>query len=105
MMIMVPSGVPESLVVKSLEVFHIKRPGAPISGIRYESLNEGLVVWILHVGPYDAEGANFGAVVQRVHATQVKRSSSLVLASASSPSLGGHRHLRDRFAGAPWRSR
>jgi len=56
MMIMVPPQVPESLVVKSLEDFHIKKPGAPISRIRYESLNEGLVVQILHVGPYDAEG-------------------------------------------------
>lgn len=56
MMIMVPPQVPEPLVTAALAEFRAKKSDAPVSRIRYESLNEGLVVQILFVGPYDAEG-------------------------------------------------
>jgi hypothetical protein len=56
MMIMVPAELPHSLVLSALEDYQGKKPSAPVSRVRFESLTEGLVVQILHIGPYDAEG-------------------------------------------------
>lgn len=56
MMIMVPAELPRSLVLSALEEYQNKKPGAPVSRVRIDSLTEGLVVQVLHIGPYDAEG-------------------------------------------------
>jgi hypothetical protein len=56
MMIMVPAELPRSFVMSAREAYRDKKPGAPVERVRFESLTEGLVVQILHIGPYDAEG-------------------------------------------------
>lgn len=56
MMIMVPSHLSKSFVAQAKNAFHDKKADADVSKLRFDSLNEGLSVQTLHLGPYDAEG-------------------------------------------------
>lgn len=57
MMIMVPSHLSKSFVAQAKNAFHDKKADADVSKLRFDSLNEGLSVQTLHLGPYDAEGS------------------------------------------------
>ena len=63
MMIMVPNEVSKPLVKAAIKIFEEKKPGVDTSKLRFDSLNEGISVQVLHVGPYDAEGP----ILSRLH--------------------------------------
>lgn len=63
MMIMVPNEVSKPLVKAAIKIFEEKKPGVDTSKLRFDSLNEGTSLQVLHVGPYDAEGP----ILSRLH--------------------------------------
>jgi len=62
-MIMQPPYVTQELVQKALKQVEQKRNLPALSKMRFESFHEGLVVQIMHIGPYSAEGPT----IERLH--------------------------------------
>jgi len=55
MMIMVPEWLAADQVRNAIDAAQAKKPGLDLAGLRFESLQEGLCVQIMHVGSYDDE--------------------------------------------------
>lgn len=56
MMIRQPDFVTEGVFEEAKEILRKKKPELDTSKIRLESLQEGLSVQVMHIGPYDLEG-------------------------------------------------
>ena len=56
MMIMQPDFISEEMVEKAIEETRRKKGLENLDEMRFETFEEGTVVQILHIGPYDAEG-------------------------------------------------
>lgn len=63
MMLMVPEWVPDDLVERTLDTVRAKRSPERLDDLRLSSLEEGLCVQTLHLGPFDEEGP----VLARMH--------------------------------------
>jgi hypothetical protein len=55
MMIMVPEWLAADQVRNGIDAAQAKKPGLDLAGLRFESLEEGPCVQIMHVGSYDDE--------------------------------------------------
>lgn len=64
MMMAQPDWVSVEQVEKALHKASAKVEKSVLEKIRYETYDEGLVVQMMHIGPYSAEGPN----IQRIHA-------------------------------------
>lgn len=56
MMIMIPDWISPGLIPNAIHRFSERKPEIDHSKLRIDSLQEGLSVQVLHIGPYDAEG-------------------------------------------------
>jgi hypothetical protein len=63
MMIAQPSLVTQAMVDAAIAEVKRKKNPAAISGLSFESFNEGCCAQIMHIGPFSAEGPN----IERVH--------------------------------------
>lgn len=72
-MIRQPDFVTEDLVKEALEVVKRKKPNPLYKEIQYRTMENGLCVEILHVGPYDNEPASFEKMDQFADAQGLKR--------------------------------
>ena len=63
MMIMQPNLVTPEMVARAIEDVRRKKGLPQVDRIRFESVEEGWVVQIMHIGPYDAEGPT----IERMH--------------------------------------
>jgi hypothetical protein len=63
MMIAQPSFVTQATVDAAIAEVKRKKNPAAISGLRFESFDEGQCAQIMHIGPFSAEGPN----IERVH--------------------------------------
>lgn len=57
-MIWVPDFITAENVHEQIEALKIKKPNPALAGLRLEVFDEGTVVQIMHIGPYDKERAN-----------------------------------------------
>ncbi|NLG26562.1 MAG: hypothetical protein GX557_01540, partial [Chloroflexi bacterium] len=64
MMIAQPAPVTAELVAATLDEVRRKKALPALAQVRYETLNEGLCVQIMHIGPYAAEAPT----IARMHA-------------------------------------
>lgn len=72
-MIRQPDFVTENLVKEALEVVKRKKPNPLYKEIQYRTMENGLCVEILHVGPYDNEPVSFEKMDQFADAQGLKR--------------------------------
>ncbi len=72
-MIRQPDFVTENLVKEALEVVKRKKPNPLYKEIQYRTMENGLCVEILHVGPYDNEPVSFEKMDQFADAQGLRR--------------------------------
>lgn len=72
-MIRQPDFVTEDLVKEALEVVKRKKPNPLYKEIQYRTMENGLCVEILHVGPYDNEPVSFEKMDQFADAQGLRR--------------------------------
>ena len=72
-MIRQPDFVTEDLVKEALEVVKRKKPNPLYKEIQYRTMENGLCVEILHVGPYDNEPVSFEKMDRFADAQGLKR--------------------------------
>lgn len=72
-MIRQPDFVTEDLVKEALEVVKRKKPNPLYKEIQYRTMENGLCVEILHVGPYDNEPVSFEKMDRFVDAQGLRR--------------------------------
>lgn len=72
-MIRQPDFVTEDLVKEALEVVKRKKPNPLYKEIQYRTMENGLCVEILHVGPYDNEPVSFEKMDRFADAQGVRR--------------------------------
>ena len=72
-MIRQPDFVTEDLVKEALEVVKRKKPNPLYKEIQYRTMENGLCVEILHVGPYDNEPVSFEKMDQFADAQELRR--------------------------------
>lgn len=72
-MIRQPDFVTEDLVKEALEVVKRKKPNPLYKEIQYRTMDNGLCVEILHVGPYDNEPVSFEKMDQFADAQGLRR--------------------------------
>jgi hypothetical protein len=66
MMIMVPAHVTAEQVAEGLAQAAAKKDAPPLTGLRYESYDEGLSAQIMHLGPYAAEAPTIARLHQYI---------------------------------------
>jgi len=58
LMIWLPDFINAKEVQEQVDLVKVKKPNPALDGAHLESFNEGTVVQIMHIGPYDAEQPN-----------------------------------------------
>ncbi len=74
-MIRQPGFVTPEFAAGIIERAAEKKPELPIRRARFETLEEGLCVQMLHIGSYDAEPASFARMEEFCHAQGLERAS------------------------------
>lgn len=67
--LIVPAFVTQELVEAARAQAQAKKPRIPYTTVRFEAFDEGRVIQILHIGPYDKEQA----AIDRLHAYMAKQ--------------------------------
>ena len=62
LMIMQPKFVTREVFLETVERLSVKRPSPALNKLRLETLNEGLSVQVMHIGPYAEEPTTIGAL-------------------------------------------
>lgn len=73
-MIRQPDFVTDAVAQAALESTMKKTKHPLLSRVRFETMEEGLCVQMMHVGPYDSEPASFAAMAEYCRANNLKRS-------------------------------
>ncbi len=77
LMIRQPDFVDENLFVKMLELTKAKKPHPLLSKIRFETIEEGDCVQMMHMGSYDSEPASFKLMEEFAETQGVERISKI----------------------------
>ncbi len=77
LMIRQPSFVTEELAQTVIENTKKKKPHNLLQNVRFESIEEGLCVQMMHIGSYDEEPASFALMEGFCHSNGFKRLSKL----------------------------
>lgn len=71
-MIRQPDFVTEQVAVKALETARKKNPHPLLDEVRFDAIEDGLSVQMLHVGPYDTEPETFAIMKEFIEENQLK---------------------------------
>lgn len=71
-MIRQPDFVTEQVAVKALETARKKNPHPFLDEVRFDAIEDGLSVQMLHVGPYDTEPETFAIMKEFIEENQLK---------------------------------
>ena len=72
-MIRQPDFVDEGVVERAFESVRKKKPHKYLDDVRFETLEEGLSVQMLHIGPYDSEPETFRIMDEFTRANNLER--------------------------------
>jgi hypothetical protein len=75
LMIRQPDFVTDELAKAVIEVIKKKKPHTLLDNVRFESIEEGLCVQMMHIGSYDNEAESFTLMEEFCNANALKRSS------------------------------
>ncbi|NMS88487.1 hypothetical protein HGQ85_01015 [Clostridioides difficile] len=77
MMIRQPDFVTQDLLDKAIDIVKKKKPHNLLEKVRFESMNEGLCVQMLHVGSYDNEPKSFDIMSEFCKRNNLVRKSNI----------------------------
>lgn len=72
-MIRQPDFVDEAVVKKAIEIYKKKKNNPLIDEIKFEEIEDGLCVQMLHIGSYDDESRTFEQMTKFINANNFKR--------------------------------
>lgn len=75
-MIRQPDFITESMVCKALEIVKKKKPDPLYEEIRFDTMQDGKCIEILHIGAFDDEPASFEKMTQFAEKNSLKRDES-----------------------------
>lgn len=75
-MIRQPNFITDSMVCKAMEVVKKKKPNPLYEEIRFDSMQDGKCIEVLHIGAYDDEPASFEKMAQLAVKNGLKRDES-----------------------------
>ncbi len=74
MMIRQPDFVSADYALNTIEKLKLEKPMAHLDEVRFETMDDGLCVHMMHIGPYDAEAASFERMEAYCEENRLKRS-------------------------------
>lgn len=72
-MIRQPDFITEAMVKEALERVKKKKPSSLLEEIQFDTMQDGMCVEILHIGPFDDEPASFEKMNQFLNQSKLKR--------------------------------